>query len=149
MASPQSIAADGLGNVWVTNKPSSGTGSVTELTINSSATSSPVYTGTAYTTNVNSPYGVAIDTSNNAWITNTGDNSITKIGPLGASFANYNLNGLNVPEGIAIDGASNVWVVNNGNSTLSGFTSAGAPLTNSPYSGGGLSSPSSIAVNPK
>jgi streptogramin lyase len=106
---------------------------------------------------VNSPYGVAIDTSNNAWITNTGNNSITMFGPGGASPANYNSEsiGLSTPEGIAIDGAGNIWAVNNFTSTLSGMTglpSPGTPLANSPYGGvgqpGGLNGPSSIAVNP-
>jgi len=157
LASPQSVAVDGFGNVWVTNKPSTGTGSVTELTVTSAATSTPVYAGANYTTDVNSPYGVAIDTSNNAWITNTGNNSITMFGPGGASPANYNSEsiGLSTPEGIAIDGAGNIWAVNNFTSTLSGMTglpSPGTPLANSPYGGvgqpGGLNGPSSIAVNP-
>jgi hypothetical protein len=153
LASPQSVAVDGLGNVWVTNKPTTGTGSVTELTVAANATSTPVYAGANYTSDVNSPYGVAIDIDNNAWVTNTGNNSITMFGPGGASPVNYNSAsiGLNNPEGIAIDGAGNVWVVNNGNSTLSGITglpSPGTPLANSPYSGGGLNGPSSIAVNP-
>jgi hypothetical protein len=148
LSSPQTIAADGLGNVWVTNSTGATTGSVTELTINNAATATPVYTLNNYTSNVNAPYGIAIDTNNNAFVTNAGNGTIAEFGPLGATPATF-ATGLSTPQGIAIDGASNVWVVNNGNNTLSGFTSAGAALTNSPYSGGGLNAPSSIAVNPK
>jgi hypothetical protein len=149
-STPQSLAVDGNGNVWVTSKPSSGAGSVIELTINNAATTAPVYSAVNYTTDINSPYGVAIDTGNNAWITNQGNGySITEIVPGSTpTFNNFTGNGLNNPEGIAIDGASNVWVVNNGNNTLSAFTSLGATLITPPPSGGGLSSPTSIAVNP-
>jgi streptogramin lyase len=135
---------DGNGNVWVTNKPASGTGSVVELDNTGNAIQN-------YTNFVNSPYGVAIDTANNAWITNTGDspNSITMISSLGVS-TNYPSPDLHTPAGIAIDGAGNVWVVNSasGANSLAGFTSGGTELAGSPYTGGGLNGPTSIAVNP-
>lgn len=144
LKNPQSIAVDGSGNVWVTN-PSGD--SVTEL----SSTGAVLSGSSGYTTggSLSAPYGIAIDQNGDAWVTSSGNNTLFEIAPAGASYHSFTLNGLDTPKGIAVDGADNIWVVNNGSSTLSGFTNAGAALTNSPYSGGGLSTPTSIAVNSK
>ena len=144
LKNPQTVAVDASANVWVTNPTGN---SVTELS-NSGAAISGASGFTAGAT-LNAPYGIAIDQNGYAWITNSGDNSITKLAPLGASSSPFSGNGLNTPYGIAIDGADNVWVVNSGGNSLSGFSNSGSPLPSSAYSGGGLSSPTSIAVNPK
>jgi sugar lactone lactonase YvrE len=144
LKNPQSLAVDASANVWVTN-PSGN--SVTELS-NTGAAISGASGFTAGAT-LNAPYGIAIDQNGYAWITNSGNNSITQLAPGGATYNPFSGNGLGTPYGIAIDGADNVWVVNSGGNTLSGFSNNGSPLASSPYSGGGLSSPASIAVNPK
>jgi hypothetical protein len=142
---PQSIAVDASANVWVTN-PSGN--SVTELSNTGAAiTGSNGYTAGA---TLSTPYGLAIDQNGYIWITNSGNNTISEIASGLSSVATYSNNGLNIPEGIAVDGGNNIWVVNNGTSTISGFNSStGNPLPNSPYSGGGLSSPTSIAIDPQ
>ncbi len=138
---PKAIANDASGNVWVTN-----TNSVTELNNAGAAlTSSSGFTGG----NISNPQGIAIDTSGNAWVANSGNNTITEISPTLTSPLQITGNSLSSPEGIAIDGAGNIWVANNGGNTIGAFTSTGTPLANQPYSGGGLSSPTSIAINPK
>jgi hypothetical protein len=153
LTNPQSLAVDASGNVWVTNPTGGATGTVTELTINNATTTAPLYTLGTYTAGgtLNAPYGIAIDQNQTAWVTNSGNNTLTQITAGGASSSTFSGNGLSTPEGIAIDGADNVWVVNSasGANSISGFTNAGVALTNSPYTGGGLSSPTSIAVNPK
>jgi hypothetical protein len=150
-SAPQSIAVDGNGNVWVTNKPASGTGSVIELAINNAATTTPLYTPTTFTAsgNLNAPYGIAIDQNGYPFVTNSVGNTITKLNLDGSFNTQISDPGLNTPEGIAIDGAGNVWAVNNGNSTISGFSNTGTKLTGTPISSTQLNGPASIAVNPK
>jgi hypothetical protein len=145
LSTPQSIANDASGNVWITNK---GNNSVTKLDNSGAAISSGDGLGGG---SLNVPYGIAIDTSGSPWITNSGNNTLTKLDASGANPSVYSANGLNTPEGVAIDGAGNVWVANNasGANSVSAFTSAGTPLTGSPYTGAGISGPQSIAINPK
>jgi hypothetical protein len=144
LQNPQSIAVDASGNVWVTNPSGNG---VTEL----SNTGAAVTGSTGYTagTSLSTPHGIAVDQNGYIWITNSGNNTITKIASGLGAYSTYSNNGLDIPEGIAVDGANNIWVVNNGTSSLSGFTNAGSALPNSPYSGGGLSAPISIAIDPQ
>lgn len=143
LSSPKAIANDANGNVWVTNP---GGNSVTELNNAGAPLTSPDgFSGGG----ISNPQGIAIDTSGNAWVTNAGNNTITEISSALTSPLQITGNSLNTPEGIAIDGAGNIWVANNGSNTIGAFTNTGSPLTNQPYSGGGLSSPTSIAINPK
>jgi hypothetical protein len=146
LTKPQTVAVDAAANVWVTN-PSGN--SVTELSNSGAAISgSSGFTAGGMLT---SPFGIAIDLNGYAWVTSSGNNQVAQIAPLGASYTTFQNNGLSTPKGIAIDGTDNVWVVNNGNNSISGFSNSGAPLPSSPYSGsgGGLNTPTSIAVNPK
>jgi len=144
LTKPQTIAVDASGNVWATNPTGN---SITEL----NNTGAAISTSSGFTAGgtLNAPYGVAIDQNGYAWIANSGNNTITRLAPGGTSYADYQNNGLNTPKGIAIDGADDVWVTNSGNNTLSAFTNTGAALASSPYSGGGLNAPTSIAIDPK
>jgi secreted PhoX family phosphatase len=144
LSSPQALAVDASGNVWTAN---SGNSSVTKLDNTGAAVSGTSgYTAGAIST----PLGIAIDQSGNPWVANSGNNSVTKLATNGATGTAYASNGLSTPKGIAIDSAGNVWVTNTGTgSGLSAFTSAGAVLSGSPYSGGGLTTPPSIAASPK
>jgi DNA-binding beta-propeller fold protein YncE len=144
LSKPQSVAVDASGNVWAAN-PSGN--SVTEL----SNTGAAISGGTGFTAGgaLSAPYGIAIDLNGYAWVTSSGNNQLAQIAPGGATYLTFTPTGLSTPEGIAIDGADNVWVANSGDSTISGFTNAGSALPSSPYSGGGLSTPTSVAVSPK
>jgi streptogramin lyase len=140
---PTSIAADANGAVWVTNK---GNNSVTKLDTSGTADSP----GNGFTAGgFNSPSAIAIDTSGNAWIANSGSNSVTMLNPSGSAGTVYTGNGLNAPSAIAIDASANIWVANSGANSVSVFTSTGAALTDSPFTGGGASSPASVAATPK
>jgi len=143
LSTPTSIAVDANGAVWVTNN---GNNSVTKLDTSGTADSG----GSGFTAGgFNAPSAIAIDTSGNAWVANSGNNSVTVLNPSGSSGTVYTGNGLNAPGGIAIDGSGNIWLANTGANTVSAFTSSGAALTDSPFSGGGTSSPVSIAATPK
>jgi len=98
---------------------------------------------------LNGPYAAAIDAQGNAWFTNLGNNSISKLSPLGAPLtsAQGNTNGTPLgPVGIAFDLSGNAWVVGAVTSSLTKYDPSGALL--SPvigYSGGGLAAPQALA----
>ncbi len=143
LSTPQGVAADSAGNVWVAN---SGNSSVSEFSSAGTAQSG----GNGFTAGgINVPYSVAIDQSNNVWVANSGNSTITELSSTGRSGTAYSANGLSTPKGIAIDGSGDVWVSNSGASTISGFSGSGSPLSGSPFSGGGISTPAPIAINPK
>jgi hypothetical protein len=96
-------------------------------------------------------WGVAIDASDNVWVTNNDTNGpVTKLSPLGALLSGSNGftgAGLSVPISVAVDGLGNVWVPDAGDSKLTGLNSSGGAITNSPFTGGGLDSPNFIAID--
>jgi hypothetical protein len=143
MNAPSSIAADAAGAVWVTN---SGNSSVTKLDNTGAAISG----GSGFTAGgFSSPSAVAIDTSGNAWITNAGNGTLTELNSTGTAGTVFHGNGLSAPSSAAIDGMGDIWVANSGTNAVSGFTSTGAALAGSPFSGGGITGPVSVAVTPK
>jgi hypothetical protein len=142
--SPQGLAADASGNIWIAN--SGGTGSVTEL----SSTGAAVSSSSGFTAGgINVPYALAIDQSGYIWVANSGNNSVTKLAATGATGTAYSGNGLTIPKSIAIDGSGNVWLGNSNASSISAFTNSGTVLAGSPFTGGGVSNPAAIAISPK
>jgi streptogramin lyase len=104
---------------------------------------------------LNSPYGIAVDASDNLWVANAHGNSISEFGPTGTAISpattGFTGGGLSGPFGVAIDSAGNVWVTNNNAGTgksLSKFNSSGVAITGSSgYTGGGLSGPYGLAFD--
>jgi len=95
------------------------------------------------------PYGVAVDAGGNAWVTNEGGFSVTKITAAGtvASGTSGYTGGGNIagPQGLAVDKSGNVWVAN----TLGGSVvelSATGTLVGS-YTGAALVAPVAVAVD--
>jgi streptogramin lyase len=95
-----------------------------------------------------SPYGIAIDASGNAWVTNQAGRSVVKAPSPTAAFAttSYSAGGLLAPRGISIDRTGNVWIANTGASNVVELTSAGAVATGSPFSGGGIATGTPVAI---
>jgi hypothetical protein len=142
LSSPQAVATDASGNLWVAN---SGNSSVSEF----SSTGAALSPAGGYTAGgISVPYALAIDTNGSVWVANSGNNTLTRLtsGSSGTSFSN---NGLNIPKGIAIDASDNIFVTNSGASTVSAFNAAGTALAGSPYTGGGVSAPAAVAANPR
>lgn len=104
-----------------------------------------------YTANpaLNTPAGVAVDSSGNVWVANAGNASITEFGTDGSYQTTVSNGGLLEPTHIAIDGSGNLWVSNSasGTNTISEFNSTGTAITGSPFSGGGLNTPEGLAVD--
>jgi streptogramin lyase len=126
----------------ITNKENS---SVTKLD-NTGAATSGTSGFTSGSTNI--PSAIAIDTSGNAWVANSGNSTVTELNSTGTSGTVYTGNGLNNPGSIAIDGLGNIWIGNIGSGTLSTFTSSGSALAGSPFSCSGANAPVSIAIAP-
>jgi hypothetical protein len=94
----------------------------------------------------NTPWGIAIDGSGNAWIANYSSiYGISKFSSTGAALSpasGYTGGGLDVPDAIAIDSSGNAWVANKDGNGISEFSSAGIALSGSTgYTGGGLNTP--------
>jgi hypothetical protein len=128
---PSGVAVDGAGNVYVadtdncTIRKISTNGVVT--TIAGQAGISGTNNGPATTVALFAyPYGVAIDSSTNIYVADTGNNlireitngSVTNIG-VGASPA------FSYPYGVATDSAGNVYVADTGNSAIRKITNSG------------------------
>ena len=103
---------------------------------------------------LNQPFAAAIDAQGNAWFTNLGDNSVSKLSPLGAPLtsAQGNTNGTpKGPVGIAFDLSGDAWVVNAVNSSLTKYDPSGALLSplspTAGYTGGGLAIPQGLACD--
>ncbi len=140
LSSPEAIATDASGNVWVTNP---GNASVTQL----DGTGALVFNSTAG--GFNNPNAIAIDANGYAWVTNAGNNTVIKLAPSGSFGTSYSGNGLNIPTGIAINGDGDVWVANSGSNQVTVFTSSGGVLSGSPFTSAGVTAPVTVAVTPK
>jgi len=108
---------------------------------------------------LNAPTNIAIDGSGNAWITNSGansvngNNSVTELSPSGAAISpstGYTSGGMDGVVGVAIDPSGNAWIANDlavGGSVIE-LSSSGSVLSGtSGFTGGGLGVPNAIAVD--
>jgi len=100
---------------------------------------------------LNGPYAAAIDAEGNAWFANLGNNTISKLNPMGAAIspATGYTNGTPIgPVGIAIDLSGDPWIVNAVSSSLTKYQASGALLSpQAGYTGGGLAVPQGLATD--
>ncbi len=134
------IAIDASGNVWTTNNLA--TGNVEKW----SSTGAVIANYAAGPQNAS--FGIAIDSAGHAWISNSGNKSITKLNSTGTLVATYTGGGLNTPQGLAVDGLGNVWTANNGNSSVTELNNSGVALSpTTGFTGGGMSGSYYLAVD--
>jgi streptogramin lyase len=143
--SPEGIAVDGSGNVWVPNYSSS---SITELNSNGAPMTGTPYTGAG----LDNPTSIAIDIYGNAWAANYYGDDVSEFNSSGQKISNppgWIGGGLNEPYGITIDNVGHAWIANFGGNSLSEFSSSlSFGLAISPSSGFGsdtLVGPAGIA----
>lgn len=130
LTSPESgggggVAIDNSGNVWSLNP---GSNSVTEFSNTGSVLSTIPYTGGGLST----PTSLAIDGSENVWITNSNgtisefNSSGTAVSPA-TGYTGGSGGNLSRPSSIAIDISGNLWISNSGSDTVTEVLGAAAP----------------------
>ena len=75
----------------------------------------------------NNPNGIAVDAAGNIWVTNSHDNTITKLSSSGVLIGTYPVGGSN-PIGIAIDASGNPWITNIYSGTVTKMSPSGSIL---------------------
>lgn len=160
LAGSQGIAIDGYGDAWVANRYSyngNGVFAVTEI----SSTGAFLSGDLGYTdSTLNQCYGIAIDETGNAWVTNLvsaptvngGNGSVTEMtssGTILSGATGYIGGGMNTPEGIAIGTVGNAFIANYAYSGVIKLSTSGVALSGGlgGYGGGGISNPDSIALD--
>jgi hypothetical protein len=120
---PYSVAIDASNDVWVTNSAlldhNTMPWSVSEL---NGSTGANINGSPFIDASINSPEGVAIDASGNAWIANLGANA-TEISKTGAvtGFPNGSPLAFSEPTSVALDNAGNKWFDNDYGSASIGY----------------------------
>ena len=145
-ASPNGVAVDGLGNVFVaddgnhTIRKITPSGAVTTLAGTAGLSGSADGTGAA--ARFDSLAGVAVDGSGNVFVADDGNHTIRKITPSGAVTTLAGTAGLSgsadgtgaaarfdSPSGVAVDGSGNVFVADFHNNTIRKITPSGVVTT--------------------
>jgi hypothetical protein len=143
---PNALALDSFGNVWtVVYNIGGSSSSVTEMTnVGVPAANSP-YSNTFF----NGSWGLAIDTSNNVWVSNHDGASLMELDLGGTNIQGingiFNSIGLSQPEGVALDGNGDIWIANNLGNSVTELVPGSGTFSPTQWTGGGLSRPAGIA----
>ncbi len=158
--SPVGVAVDASGNVFVADTGNHKIRKITPaavVTTVAGANTSQDGSGTA--ANFNNPLGVAVDSSRNVFVADTGNHKIRKITPAGVvtAFAGSGLvgstdgNGASAsfsnPKGIAVDSGGNVFVADAGNHKIRKITPAGVVTTLAGSGVGGITNGTGAAAS--
>ncbi len=137
---PQGLAFDNAGNLWSTNDK---TGTTPDQVIK--------MTGSAIDfalsdTNIATPLGIAIDATNNAWVSNqTFAGIAVKVSPAGADIATASDPGNTYfPTGIGIDPSGAIYMAGTGSGTILKFKSTGTITYDS---SNGVTQPLGISID--
>jgi len=143
--SPQSVAVDSSGNVFVADRGNSTIRKVTSAgvvtTLAGTAGSIGSADGTGSAARFFSPIGIAVDTAGNVFVSDTFNSTIRKVtsagvvttlagtaGSTGSTDGTGSAARFKFPSGVSLDTAGNVFVAD-GNNTIRKVTSAGAVTT--------------------
>src|SRR6476661_4980448 len=132
--SPSGIAVDSSNNVYSTNSNTgSGSNPVQKFTNNGTFITTWGYEGSGNGQFI-SPSGIAVDSSDNVYVSDLENNRIQKFtnnGTFITTWGSYGTgNGQFIsPSGIAVDSSDNVYVVDAGNNRIQKFTNNGTFIT--------------------
>ncbi|MGD1083627.1 MAG: BACON domain-containing carbohydrate-binding protein [Verrucomicrobiota bacterium] len=120
LSSPQAVALDGAGNVYIANTVNN---SIQEWTLANNSVTTLVSSG------LSDPLGVAVDGAGNVYFSNYGSNSIEEWTPGNSNVTTLLATGLTLPRGIALDGAGNVYIANSGGNSILEWSAANSNVT--------------------
>lgn len=123
LVTPVDVAFDSSGNLFVSSAygGSTGTGSIVKVTPGGVAT---VFADGVFST----AYGIAIDKTDNIYVSNHTGNSILKFAPDGTNLGIFASTPLSGPYGMIFDADGNLYVANLATSTIEKFSSTGLYL---------------------
>ena len=135
-SSPAGIAKDSIGNLYVTDSANNNVrkitpaGSVTTFAGQYATAAGAFIDATGTAARFNTPKGIVVDSNDNLFVADTGNNRIRKITPLGVvttffgdGTATETSTTINAPLGLAIDALNNLYVTTAGNN-IRKFSSA-------------------------
>ncbi len=143
---PYGIAIDSSSNLYVADTANNTIRKITTgavvTTFAGNSISSGSADGTGATARFSSPYGVTVDSSNNIFVADCGNNTIRKITPgavvttfVGTAGTSGSADGtgasarFNCPQALAIDSSNNLYVADSGNNLIRKITSSGVVST--------------------
>lgn len=142
------IALDAQNNVWLGNFGFAGKNCKNKPPANSvsemDSSGHPISPKTTGFTDgsISRPQATTIDQSNNLWIANYGDRSITEYPATDHTKARrLRHTGVDHPFSIAADARGDLWITSSGNDSVVAIHPDGRPLPGSPYTGGGIMRP--------
>ena len=134
---PEGVAIDGSGNVWMPNFGPPGTSTGTSI-----SRFTPLGVGTSFSGGgLTKARAVAIDPNNNIWVSNQTTKILSEFNnsgtPVSSTGYDGTANGINVPRSLTVDGNGNVWLANASGNTVSAFNNSGGAIGNFSNSFGG------------
>ncbi|MGA3265934.1 MAG: BACON domain-containing carbohydrate-binding protein [Verrucomicrobiota bacterium] len=101
---------------------------------------------TLVSSGLNQPRGVAVDSSGNVFIADTGNNAVKEWTQTNKTVTTLVSSGLNGPYSVTVDGSENVYIADTGNNAAKEWVAASNTVV--PLVTSGLYSPSGVALDP-